>query len=95
MPTLAIASCNVDNFWQALTIALSSKITTEELNDIESYKIFIEDDWQIFVSKDNFLTIREINGSTDTGFIEYKLNQVTDEEIKLPNLDGFEIKENI
>ncbi len=34
------------------------------------------------------LVMREINGSTDTGIIEYKINEVRVEDVYMPNLAG-------
>ena len=57
------------------------------------HKIYLKDDWQIFVDKKDLLVIREINGSTDTGLIEYKLNGVRDEDVLMPNLAGYTIND--
>ena len=74
-------------------IAFSSRISNEKINDIDCYKIFINEDWQMHISKKDFLLIREINGSTDTGIIEYEFNNVKDEEVTMPNLAGYTIND--
>ena len=81
------------NFWDKVKIAFSSSISSEKLNDIECYKIKINKDWQMFINKENFLVMREINGSTDTGTIEYKINEVRDEDVLMPNLAGYTIND--
>lgn len=93
--TLVPGTLNVENFWQTIMIAFQSKITTENVNNIECYKIYLNEDWQMFISKEDFLVMREINGSTDTGVIEYKLNEVRDEEVIMPNLAGYTIRDTI
>ena len=37
--------------------------------------------------------MREINGSTDTGIVEYKINEVRDEDVLMPNLAGYTIND--
>lgn len=91
--TFVSGTLTLDNFWNTVLIAFSSRISNEKINDIDCYKIFINEDWQMFISKKDFLLLREINGSTDTGIIEYKLNEVKDEEVIMPNLAGYTIKD--
>ena len=91
--TFVSGTLSLENLWDTIVIAFSSKITTEKINDIDCYKIFIKEDWQMFISKKDFLLIREINGSTDTGIIEYEFNNVKDEEVTMPNLAGYTIND--
>ena len=72
--TLTTETLYMEKFWDKIKVAFTSKISTEKLNDIECYKIDINSEWQLFISKDNLLVMREINGSTYTGIIEYKIN---------------------
>lgn len=81
------------NLWDKIKIAFSSKISTEKLNDVDCYKLKIKNDWQIYINKEDFLVMREINGSTDTGFIEYKINEVRDVDVIMPNLAGYTIND--
>lgn len=92
LPRIGATAIYLENIWQTISLAFVSRITTEDMYGIKCYKIYLGEDWQIFVNKDNFLRVREINGN-DTGKIEYRINEVTDEEVKLPNLEGYEIKE--
>lgn len=81
------------NLWDKIKIAFSSKISTEKLNDVDCYKLKIKNDWQLYINKEDFLVMREINGSTDTGFIEYKINEVRDVDVIMPNLAGYTIND--
>ena len=45
------------------------------------------------MNKNDLLVMREINGSTDTGIIEYKINEVRDEDVLMPNLAGYTIND--
>ena len=91
--TMSTETLSMENFWNKIRVAFMSKISTEKLNDIECYKIYINDEWQIFINKENMLVMREINGSTDTGIIEYKINEVRDEDVYMPNLAGYTIND--
>ena len=91
--TLPTGTLYMENLWDKIKMAFSSKITTENLNGIECYKIEVNREWQIFINKDNLLYIREVNGSTDTGIIEYKMNEVRDEDVTMPNLAGYTIND--
>lgn len=90
---LTTGSLYMENLWDKIKIALTSSISTGKVNNIECYKLKINKEWQIFINKDNFLVMREINGSTDTGVIEYKINEVTDADVSMPNLDGYTIND--
>ena len=91
--TLSTGTLYMDNLWDKIKLAFMSKITTEKVNDIECYKICINDEWQLLINKNNLLLMREINGSTDTGIIEYKMNEVRDEDVLMPNLAGYTIND--
>lgn len=91
--TFISGTLSLDSFWNTVVLAFSSRISNEKVNDIDCYKIFINDDWQMFIDKKDFLLMREINGSTDTGIIEYEFNNVKDEEVIMPNLAGYKIND--
>ena len=91
--TLSTGTLYMDNLWDKIKLAFMSKITIEKVNDIECYKIYINDEWQLLINKQNLLLMREINGSTDTGIIEYKMNEVRDEDVLMPNLAGYTIND--
>ena len=91
--TLTTGTLYMQNFWDKVKMAFLSSLSSEKLNDIDCYKIKFKEDWQLFINKDNFLVMREINGSMDTGFIEYKINEVRDEDVLMPNLEGYTIND--
>ena len=91
--SLKTGTLDLENLWDTIKIAFLSRITTEKLGDIECYKFYLNEEWQMYVNKDNLLVIREKNGSTDTGTIEYKLNAVRDEDVVMPNLAGYTIND--
>lgn len=91
--TLPTQTLSMENFRDKIKIVFLSKITTEKINNIECYKIYVNKDWQLFINKNDLLIIREINGSTDTGIIEYKINEVRDEDVLMPNLAGYTIND--
>lgn len=91
--TLSTGTLYMDNLWDKIKLAFMSKITIEKVNDIECYKIYINDEWQLLINKQNLLLMREINGSTDTGIIEFKMNEVRDEDVLMPNLAGYTIND--
>lgn len=93
MQSLKTGTLDLENFWYTIKMAFLSRITTEKLDDIECYKFYMNEEWQMYVNKDNLLVVREKNGSTDTGTIEYKLNVVRDEDVVMPNLAGYTIND--
>ena len=91
--TLSTETLSMENLWDKIRMAFISKITTEKINNVECYKISINKEWQVFLNKNDLLVMREINGSTDTGIIEYKINEVRDEDVLMPNLAGYTIND--
>lgn len=91
--SLKTGTLDLQNLWDKIKLAFCAKITSEKLNNIDYYKIHINKDWQIFIDKNDMYVLREVNGSTDTGFIEYKINEVRDEEVVMPNLAGYTIND--
>ena len=91
--TLPAETLSMENLWDKIRMAFISKISTEKINDVECYKISVNKEWQVFVNKNDLLVMREINGSTDTGIIEYKINEVRDEDVLMPNLAGYTIND--
>jgi len=84
----------LETIWQKIQFAFMSSITTKDFYGIKCYEIKFADDWKHYVNKDNYICIGEVNGSINTGLIEYRLYEVMDEEVKLPDLSGYEINEN-
>lgn len=90
-----------DNFWQKLCMTFISKISSAEVNGEECYLI----DWgaKTYISKETGLKLKEINGiAIDSDGIEYenavyykevKINNVTDEDVTVPSLEGYDVKD--
>lgn len=83
-----------DNFWDALLVALGCRISTETVNGQECYKLYFQEEFQVFVNKENLLKIKEINMDNVKYLIQYEINTLTDEDVALPSLDGYKIQEN-
>ena len=84
----------LETMWQKILFAFMCSITTKDYCGIKCYEIKFVDDWKHYVNKENYICVCEENGSTNTGLIEYRIDVVTDEDVKLPDLSGFEINEN-
>lgn len=81
-----------DNFWDALLVALGCRISTETVNGQECYKLYFQEEFQVFVNKENLLKIKEINMDNVKYLIQYEINTLTDEDVALPSLDGYKIQ---
>lgn len=92
-PVLMDGTLYFENFWQAFLMSFTTRISTEYVDDIECYKIYIAEDFQVFINKEDYIKIKEINGSTSRKLLEYSINTVTDSDVQMPNLEGFEVKE--
>lgn len=84
---------NTNNLWETIKVAFSAKISTEYVHDIECYKFYFSNDFQMYIDKERSLIVKELNGSIQDLFIEYEFNNVKDEDIKLPDLTDYELKE--
>lgn len=93
LPILEDGTLYSENFWQALFVSLTARVSTEMVDEKECYKVYFQEDFQIFINKEDYFKIKEINTGTTKEVVEYKLNCVTDSDIEFPNLDGYEIKE--
>ena len=47
----------------------------------------------MFINKENYLKIKEINSGNTRELIEYNFGTVKDDDVKMPNLDEYEIEE--
>ena len=83
-----------DNLWEEIKAAFTTKITLENLNGKECYKFYIDDNWQFYVDKDNMLKVKELNGSTNSELVEYRIGTVTDEEVQIPNIEEYTLQES-
>lgn len=94
LPNASFGGIGTENIWQCLQFAFMSTVTTGEYSGIKCYKIKAFNDWIEYVNKENYLCIRSINGGTDTGLIEYRFNEVTDDDLKLPDFSDFQVTES-
>ena len=80
------------NIWGIISFAFNSKITTENVNGEECYRIHLDELFEEYVTKKDFLMVKNINGSSNQ-MIHYKFDIVTDEDLKMPDLTGYTVKE--
>ena len=85
-----------DSIWEKIKLAFETKITTDEVNSKECYRLYIKDDLQAYINKEDFVAIRTINGDTyqPQDVVEYSFNTVTDEEVAKPDINGYTIEED-
>ena len=85
-----------DSIWEKIKLALETKITTDEVNSKECYRLYIKDDLQAYINKEDFVAIRTINGDTyqPQDVVEYSFNTVTDEYVAKPDINGYTIQED-
>lgn len=93
IPILNASDFEFENLWQMIKFACVTLITTENVNGEECYRVYAGKDYITYVNKETGLNKKIINGSLDMEIIRYRLNDIKDEEVELPILDGFEIKE--
>ena len=93
--TIAIGydSIFTENLWETLQYAFNCKITSEFYNGIECYRVYKNEYEQTYINKDDFRPIRIVNKDTDFSY-EYNINEVTDEQVELPNIAGYEIRDD-
>ncbi len=80
-----------NNLWEDITAACTTKITTEDINGKECYKFYISDNLQFIVDKDNMLKIEEINGNEKMELVDYSIGNLTDDNLKVPNLEEYKL----
>lgn len=91
LPVIEYGTFYAENFWQAFTLALTTRMTTEEVNGKECYKMFIQEDFQVYINKENLLNVKEINGNTTRELLEYTINTLKDEDVAFPSLEQYEV----
>lgn len=94
LPQSVIGGIGIENTWECIKFAFNSSITTKDYYGVKCYEIKLYKDWIEYVNKENYLCVGELNGNLNTGLIEYRFNDITDEELKLPDLSNFKITEN-
>lgn len=100
-PTNVISSWTGMNFGQKLYTAVIMKgITTEEVNGKKCYKIDMFENNQFWLDKETGLSVRNASGTSVINGEEismvtdyhYSFGTVTEEDVKSPDLTGYEIK---
>lgn len=89
IPGVGTSEFSNSNFFELLKYAIFSKIKTTEENGIKCYEIKNKDTIT-YVDKENYITVRIINGDKDYLY-EFEINNVEDESVRKPNLTGYEI----
>ena len=74
-----------------LKAVLSIKITTEEVDGILCYKFEMDENNIIYANTTDFMKIKGISDEETTVLKDYKLNAVEDDDVKMPNLEGYEV----
>ena len=92
IPTVQNSLIQPLNIWGIISFAFNSKITTENVNGEECYRIHLDELFEEYVTKKDFLMVKNINGSSNQ-MIHYKFDIVTDEDLKMPDLTGYTVKE--
>ncbi len=78
-----------NNIWAEIGTAFLSRITTKNVDGVKCYDIYVFPDYiHTLVDKNTLLIKQGINGK----YLEYRINNVTDEEVKMPDLTGYEIR---
>ena len=92
---------------EKLRLAYETKITTEYVNNKECYRMYINDYLQSYVTKDDFVAIKWSNSYSfkyQNGVkvmdpvefdevLDYSFGNITDEDVKIPDLEGYTIEE--
>lgn len=86
-------SISAENLWETVQYAFNAKVTSEVYNGIQCYRIYNNEYEQTYINKEDFRPIRIINGDTDYSY-EYIINEVTDEQVELPDITGFEVRDD-
>ena len=86
-------SVSTENLWETAQYAFNTKVTSEVYNGIECYRVYNNEYEQTYINKEDFRPIRIINGDTDYSY-EYIINEVTDEQVELPDITGYEIRDD-
>lgn len=86
-------SISTENLWETVQYAFNAKVTSEVYNGIECYRVYNNEYEQTYINKEDFRPVRIVNGDTDYSY-EYIINGVTDEQVELPDITGYEIRDD-
>lgn len=93
IPGIAVSAIQTNSLIDSIIVALRTSITTENVDGKECYKIQIDKGWEEYISKEDFFIVKNINGGVNTVISQYEINTVTDDDVKMPDLEGYVIEE--
>ena len=82
------------NIGQYIQLAFTSSISSQNFYGIKCYEIKLSDNNFTYINKNNYLCTGITNNNNTTILIESSFNDITDENVALPDLSNFEIIEN-
>lgn len=92
LPSIDTTSLNIEEgFIGKLKAVFSIKISTENINGTLCYKFDLGQNNTIYVNTTDFMKIKGTEDGETIELKEYKLNSVEDEDVKMPNLEGYEV----
>lgn len=92
LPSIDTTSLNIEEgFLGKLKAVFSIKISTEDINGTLCYKFDLGQNNIIYVNTTDFMKIKGTEDGETTELKEYELNSVEDEDVKMPNLEGYEV----
>ena len=92
LPSIDTTSLNIEEgFIGKLKAVFSIKISTENVNGTLCYKFDFGQNNTIYVNTTDFMKIKGTEDGETIELKEYKLNSVEDEDVKMPNLEGYEV----
>ena len=83
------------NLLDKIKLALETKITSENVNGTECYKLYLEDSLQTYISKKDFVAIKWVNGYISgqpiefNEVVEHSFGTVTDEDLIIEDLEEY------
>ena len=83
---------NIDNWFDKLKFILDTNISTEKFNGKECYRLYVDENLQAYVNKEDMIAIKTVNGQTFE-YVEYSFDTVTNENMEIPNLEEYTIKD--
>ena len=102
---MIVSSMELNNFASKLLSSMTSIISTDKINNEETYCIRLNylvrfDGNKSWVSKENGMIIRQTDGFSEVDgklytnlieFTDYTFDNVTDDNVAKPNLDGYAV----
>ena len=82
------------NIGQYIQLAFTSSISSQNFYGMKCYEIKLSDNNFTYINKNNYLCTGITNNNNTTILIESSFNDITDENVALPDLSNFEIIEN-